>query len=141
MVLSRACEYAIQAILYLARQDPGRLVMSKEIADRLHIPRHFLAKILQDLVRAGLVESFKGPTGGFRLAISPERLTLLDVVAAVDGLGIFDRCGIGLKQCSDDNPCPIHERWKPARQAIRDVLGQRSVAELLQESSIEPREE
>ncbi|MCS7083008.1 MAG: RrF2 family transcriptional regulator [Bacteroidetes bacterium] len=141
MVLSRACEYAIQAVLYLAQQDPDRLVMSKEIAEQLHIPKHFLAKILQDLAKSGLVESFKGPTGGFRLAVSASRLTLLDVVAAVDGLGIFERCGIGLKQCSDDNPCPIHERWKPARQAIRDVLGQRSIAELMRESSIQPREE
>lgn len=135
MTFSRSCEYAIQAALYLAvRHGTGDEVVSlQEIAESQKIPSHFLSKILQKLVRHGLLTSSKGPHGGFRLVNRPEDIRLLDIVSIIDGLEIFDRCGIGLRACSDDNPCPIHHDYKVIKNRIRQVLTLKTLAELSQD--------
>ncbi len=135
MTFSRSCEYALQSVLYLAvRHGKGDDVVSlQEIADSQDIPPHFLSKILQTLVRHGLLVSSKGPHGGFRLIKRPEDIRLLDIVSVIDGLEIFDRCGIGLRACSDDNPCPIHHDYKVIKNRIRQVLTLKTLAELSQD--------
>jgi Rrf2 family protein len=86
MILSRSSEYAIRAFLYLAKQEPGRLVMARQIAEDAGLPGHFLAKLLQQLARKGLVRSNKGPSGGFTLASDPKEINILSIVEAVEGL-------------------------------------------------------
>lgn len=132
MTFSRSCEYALQAALYLGvRHAEGiRVVSLQDIAESQEIPAHFLSKILQTLVRHKLLVSLKGPKGGFALARSPDSVTLLDIVSATDGLDMFDRCGIGLRACSDENPCPVHHEYKVIKNKIRQVLSHKSLAEL-----------
>lgn len=131
-MFSKSCEYGLQAILYIAvhvRND--RKIGLKEIADSQDIPAHFLSKILQILVKYKLLQSVKGPNGGFALNRQPEDITLLEVVSAIDGLDIFDRCGIGLKTCSDAHPCPIHNKFKFLRESIRNTLMKETLADLI----------
>lgn len=132
MTFSRSCEYALQAALYLAVRHSGGVekVSLQEIAVSQEIPSHFLSKILQTLVRHGLLVSTKGPRGGFKLTKSPEDIRLLDIVSVIDGLEMFDRCGIGLRACSDENPCPIHHDYKVIKSRVRQVLTLKTLAEL-----------
>jgi len=130
-MFSKSCEYALQAILYIAlHSQDGRSVGLKEISDSQQIPHHFLSKILQQLVRHKILVSVKGPNGGFSLHKSPEKINLLGIVKIIDGLEIFDRCGIGLRECQDHNPCPIHFEFKKVKQNIKDVLSHKTLTEL-----------
>ena len=135
MLLSRSCEYGIRAVLYLAIQPPGRFVLIREMSDRLGISFHFLAKILQTLVKAKLLNSQKGRGGGFALAKPADQMTLLNVVETIDGPDITTRCMIGLPGCSDDNPCPLHEYWGQIRAEIVQMLKGNSIADLARLSS------
>lgn len=130
LIFSRQCEYALQAVLYLALKPAGEMTSIKELTAKLSIPYHFLAKILQDLRNKGLLDSLKGPTGGFRLALPPERITLLRVVEAIDGTGVFDNCVLGFEECSGKNPCAVHETWGELRDRIHGMLAEKSIAQL-----------
>jgi Rrf2 family protein len=133
-MFSRSCEYALQGVLYIALHSKnGQAVGLKEIAESLKIPMHFLSKILQLLVRHKVLSSIKGPNGGFLLSDAPQNLTLFKIVEIVDGLDIFDRCGIGLKVCSDETPCPIHHKYKILKEDIKNLLKEKTVATLSDE--------
>jgi len=130
-MFSRSCEYALQSILYITLHSKnGKAVGLKQISDSQKIPLHFLSKILQQLVKGKVLNSIKGPNGGFALNVSPNRLRLIKVVELIDGLDIFDRCGIGLKKCSDKTPCPIHFDFKVVKEKIRQVLTEKTLSEL-----------
>jgi Rrf2 family protein len=126
MIFSKSCEYGLQAVLYIA-QHPGKLIGLKEIAANLDVPAPYLSKILQILSKRRILTSVKGPGGGFKLNPQAQNPTLLDIVAAIEGMEIFDRCGIGLKACTDAQPCPIHERYKPFRDDIRKMLSEKTI--------------
>ena len=117
MIFSRPCEYAIHAMTYLAATS-GASACADEIAKAEEIPLPILSKVLQDLARKGLLDSRRGPGGGFRLSRRPELITLRDIVAAVDSLDEFLRCVTGLPNCSDETPCPLHETWKQMRTSL-----------------------
>lgn len=106
-----------------------------EIAVQQDIPKHFLSKILQLLVKHKLLCSMKGPTGGFRLPCPPEEIRLIEIVDAIDGLDIFEQCGIGLKRCTDEDPCPIHHEYKRIRERVREVFESRTLVDLTEEVS------
>ena len=114
MMLSQASKYALRATIYLAERPRGNH-LSRDIAAALTVPAQYLAKILQDLVRAGLLTSAKGRGGGFRLALPPDRITLLQVVHAIEGERYADGCVLGLPHCSEAEPCALHEAWKQTR--------------------------
>ncbi|HEX9764839.1 MAG TPA: Rrf2 family transcriptional regulator [Candidatus Acidoferrales bacterium] len=130
MLYSRPCEYAIRATTYLARQAQSRLVPVGEIARAEGIPVPFLSRILYQLARAGVLYSRKGPGGGFQLARPARETVLREVVAAIDGLDGLQRCVLGLNQCSDDAPCPLHEMWKGVRGRMTAYLDRVSLADL-----------
>lgn len=135
-MFSRSCEYALQAILYISLNQVNgqkRLVPLNEIASSQEMPPHFLSKVLQNLVKDKILNSTKGPTGGFSLNVPSDKLTLMEVVRAIDGLDIFDRCGIGLRECSDENPCPIHFDYKIVKNRIRQILSQKTISELTED--------
>ena len=117
MIFSRPCEYAIHAMTYLAA-IPGASARADEIARAEEIPLPILSKVLQELARKGLLDSRRGPGGGFRLSRRPELITLRDIVAAVDSLDEFLRCVTGLPNCSDETPCPLHDTWKQVRTSL-----------------------
>ena len=130
VIFSKKCEYGMQAILYLAAQAKGSLISSDEISKVLKIPREFISKILQSLRESGLIFSTKGKAGGFGLAKDPSRIKLIDVVAAIDGLGIFNSCVLGFPECSPDHPCPVHNTWGALRTQTYDMLNLETVDKL-----------
>ena len=131
MIYSRSAEYAIRAFVNLAQVPEGKYAMVKNIAEQEDIPAHFLAKILQQLARKGLLRSSKGPTGGFALRIEPSDVRLLDIVEALDGLAPYQQCASGLSECSDDMPCSMHDSWVALRTRIIDYLEKNTIADLV----------
>ena len=122
MIYSASCEYALRALIYLAQFHNDRSVSVKEISEREDMPRQFLSKLLQTLARAGIVDSFKGPGGGFRLAYNPSQITLYDVMLCIDGDASLERCAVGLADCSDATPCPLHDQWEALRESVKHYL-------------------
>lgn len=133
-MFSKACEYAIRALIYIAQKtEHGGKVGTKEISKGIASPEHFIAKILQDLSRKGLVESTKGPNGGFFIGEDSKKHTLADIVNAVDGDFLFTGCALGLKSCSEKRPCPLHDEFKAIRTKMHDMLKSASVGEFNEE--------
>ncbi|WP_262245717.1 RrF2 family transcriptional regulator [Parapedobacter soli] len=122
-MFSKTCEYAIRAMIFIAkRSKEGEKAGIKEISKEIDSPESFIAKILQDLSRKGLVLSTKGPNGGFFLNEEQLESSLATIVKSVDGEKIFYGCGLGLKQCSEVKPCPIHYQFKVIREEMRNML-------------------
>ena len=122
-MFSKTCEYAIRALIFIAQKSKeGNRVGIKEIAAGIDSPEYFIAKILQDLSRKHFVQSAKGPNGGFFMEAENLRLSIADIVREVDGDKLFSGCGLGLKQCSESHPCPIHNEFKYIRNNIREML-------------------
>jgi len=130
VIYSSSCEYAIRALTYLAQQPEGTAVPIKEVAEREDLPPHFLAKIMQTLAKASVLDSYKGPTGGFALARPSGDITLYDIVEALDDLSNYDHCAVGLAECSDEKPCPLHNMWKGVRTAVLDYFRRTSLVDL-----------
>lgn len=134
MLISQGCQYAMRAVLHMAQNEHAPL-LSKDIASRLDMPPHFLAKILRDLSKHGLLVSYKGRGGGFRLARPPAEITLAQIVLAVEGEGFVHGCILGLPRCSDESPCLLHHQWSEIRTEILDMLGNRSVQQFIDEAA------
>ena len=133
-IFSKTCEYGIRAVFFIAHTTlDGRRVGIKEIAAGIDSPESFLAKILQDLSRKGLVSSNKGPNGGFYISGENLKRPLSDIVEAIDGDGLFKGCALGLKQCSEINPCPLHNEFKAIRTRIYQMLSTNSIDKFNQE--------
>ncbi|HSL88133.1 MAG TPA: Rrf2 family transcriptional regulator [Ignavibacteriaceae bacterium] len=122
VIFSKKCEYGLQAVLYMAAKEPGCVCPSDEIADKLQIPKEFVSKILQSLTESGIVDSKKGKSGGFLLAKNPSKIRLIDIVTAIDGLDLFNRCVLGFPNCSPDQPCPVHDKWGELRTKAYKML-------------------
>ncbi len=122
-MVSKTCEYAIKAMLFIAQKTMIKnKVGVKLVAKAIGSPEPFIAKILQDLGKKGLVLSAKGPSGGFYLDKAGLKNSLADVVIAIDGDKLFTGCGLGLKGCSAKMPCPIHDEFVAVRKQIKDMM-------------------
>ena len=130
MLYSRPCEYALRALTHISLNLDMELIRAQEIAEAENLPAPFLAKLLQQLARSGVLVSVKGPKGGLGLARPPQEISLMEVVSAVDGEEGFKRCAVGLAECTDETPCPLHDTWKPLRLQILDYMSGRSLADL-----------
>jgi Rrf2 family protein len=130
LIFSRQCEYALQAVLYIALKPQGKMSSIKEMTKKLDIPYHFLGKILQDLSRKGLLKSMKGPTGGFALGMPAKDMTLFHIVEAIDGVELTSKCVMGFPECSQKNPCAVHEQWAGLRDGIYKMLVNKHIAEM-----------
>lgn len=120
----------MRSVFFIAhRTAAGSRVGIKEISTGIDSPEPFLAKILQDLSRRGIVQSAKGPNGGFYMDAGALKRPLSDVVEAVDGNSLFIGCGLGLEYCSEINPCPLHHEFKAIRNKIQQMLQQTSIAD------------
>ncbi|HEY4613017.1 MAG TPA: Rrf2 family transcriptional regulator [Bacteroidota bacterium] len=131
---SRQCEYALQAVMYLALKPPGEMTSIKELTKRMEIPYHFLAKILQNLTRKGLLSSQKGPTGGFALGMHAKDITLFHIVEAIDGVDFTNKCVLGFSECSGKNPCAVHTKWGTLREQIYEMLVNKNIAQMAEET-------
>ena len=129
-MFSRSAGYAVQALTYLAAQPPGKLTGAREIAEEAQIPMPFLWKILRNLSQKKLVRSFKGVRGGYELARAAEKISVTQVLAASPDARHTDYCVLGLDQCNEVAPCPLHESWKTVRNQIDDLLKETSLADL-----------
>ena len=128
--LSRSCEYALQAVIYLASKTNDTPVLQRDISKALTIPQHFLGKILQILVRHNIVASQKGKSGGFFLKRLPKDFSLYDIIKVIDGSAFLDSCVLGFPGCSDESPCPVHEDWKETKKNIVRMLKDNSLEKL-----------
>lgn len=122
MRLTRAGEYAVRCVLYLSALGNGVVASRKEIAREMDIPDQFLCKIAQQLSRAGILEIVQGPKGGFRLLISPDKMSLLEVVEAVIGEIFLNDCLMRPDSCARSHTCTVNKVWEKARNQLRDTL-------------------
>lgn len=131
MILSKSCEYAIRATVYVAlKSQKSEKVGIIEVAKAIGSPMHFTGKILQTLVRKKILSSAKGPNGGFFVE-NGQSLFLIDIIRAIDGNGLFTACVLGLEQCSATEPCPMHEQVKPIRDLLMMEFSKQTVNELV----------
>jgi len=135
MIYTKTGEYAIRAILFLARKGQNSLSMASEIAKKEDIPSFYLSKILQKLAKLGYVESYKGRGGGFKISQLALKSTILEIIEKIEGPIITYTCVTGFKECSDDNPCPMHYEWKKLREEIKNLISTKTVEEISKEYS------
>ncbi len=120
--ISKRGDYAIRGMVYLASQPPGRVVLVSEIARAMDIPPLFLAKIFQQFTKLGLLRSFRGSGGGFLLGRPPEEITLCEIVEAVEGPIMPNRCVLSDGACNREAGCTVHPVWKKVEKSIVDIL-------------------
>lgn len=133
-MISNKCKYALRAILFLAvESNETKKIRISELAEELKIPTPYLGKILQELVPKSIISSIKGPRGGFYLTEKNQQAPLIKIIEAIDGLAYFEKCGLGLEDCSDSHPCPIHEDFKKSRDHLKTVFTNKTIRELASE--------
>ncbi len=130
-MLSRTAEYALRATVYLAIHRGLDAVRVSDLARGLDIPRNYLSKILHALARQGIVESARGPGGGFRLTTTPAGTSLLEVVAVFDDISARRSCILGRAECNDANPCPLHGRWEVVSEQVAAFFRDTSLADVM----------
>ena len=133
MTLSKRGDYVVRSALCLARatsDGEGRKI--REVVAEMDVPKTFASQILADLVRAGITTSKAGKEGGYRLTRPPSEITLLEVVEAGEGNLRSDRCALGEGPCRWESVCPLHETWTSATSALREVLAETSLEEVLE---------
>lgn len=137
-VISKTGEYALRAVVYIVTEGKGASMRANEIAKALGVPANYLSKTLHQLARAGILSSERGPRGGFRLARSPEDLSLADVLRPLDATWLDCGCLMGLPQCGEENSCPLHKRWKRVREPVCQFFRETTLAEVLKAPSGAP---
>ncbi len=130
MLVTKETDYAVRCVLYLAREQ-DRIASVSVIAEQMHIPKSFLAKILQRLVREGIVESIRGVSGGFRLLKKPDHITLLEVLNAIQGIAAVNTCAIDKRRCSMSSHCGVHPVWLEIRREIEKRLATQTISSLI----------
>jgi Rrf2 family iron-sulfur cluster assembly transcriptional regulator len=131
-------EYVIRGLAELVARESPDPVMIDELVNGTGLPRDFLAKLFQQLARAGIVQGVRGRGGGFMLAKRPEDVTLMDVVEAIEGKNTYDRCVVGLDRCNDQMPCAQHDLYKPVRQQLKNYLNSTTLADLSKSLQAKP---
>lgn len=133
MELTRKGEYAIRGIIYLAQQQPGKMVLISEIAEAAEAPQTFLAKIFQSFAKLGLVNSYRGTGGGFTLGRPAARITLREVVEAVEGPIMPNRCLLDGGACDRGEGCTVHPVWRKVQSQVVQILDSVTIEELARE--------
>jgi len=131
MILSRASEYAIRLIFYLNEIQPlPKYVRIKDVAEELEVSYYQLAKVANVLISNEILKSSTGPTGGIDLCDHANDLTLSNIIEIFGDIGIFDRCVLGMKECSVDTPCPIHSAWGTTRDQMKTIFFEKTLGEM-----------
>lgn len=127
-MLSLTCKTAIKAVIYLASKlESGEKTGIKEIAAYIDASEHTVGKMLQTLVKQKVINSVKGPNGGFYITEKQMYQPLINIIDAVDGKEVFNQCGLGLSRCSATHPCPIHNDYRKIRDQFKELSQQKKV--------------
>lgn len=134
-MFNKETEYAIRGLVYIQVQNSeGRRPGIAEIAQKIDAPHFYTAKILQRLVKQGFIESQKGKGGGFYFDTQKPDLPLKRLIIATEGDNLFFGCGFGLKQCDENNPCPLHDKYASIRKALDQLVSEENVQALAQKT-------
>lgn len=130
-MISNTCKTAIKAVIYLCSKfDSGENASIKEVAEFINANEHTVGKILQILVKQNVINSQKGPTGGFYISKEQQKQPIIHIVESIDGKEVFTTCGLGLSKCSSKHPCPIHHDYSEARDLIENLFREKNVLNL-----------
>ena len=133
-MISKSCQYAIRAAVYLASRVNENLKLNvKAIAKEIDAPEAFTAKTLQILNKHNIITSLKGPYGGFFIEEYQLDVPILNIVNAIDGLQIFKSCGLGLKKCSEAKPCPLHADYQSIKMQLVRLFNTKTIQNLADE--------
>jgi len=138
--LTKAGEYAIRCVLYLATSGKHKVVSRRDISSAMDIPDQFLRKIAQQLAKADIIDIVQGPRGGYRLLKDPEHLSLLDVVEAMIGKICLNECVVDPDFCFRSPTCSVHMVWQKATEQLRQTLRESTFSQLVQRGSCAPEE-
>lgn len=130
-MFSKACEYGIRSCIYIASESiNGKRVSLTDVAEKVQSPEAFTSKILQKLVKQGIVKSIKGPGGGFEMQVNDlSKISLLRIIESIDGT-VLNQCSLGLSDCSEKKPCPFHNHYKPIKDKLLSTFSRTSVKDL-----------
>jgi Rrf2 family iron-sulfur cluster assembly transcriptional regulator len=130
MIINRSTQYTLQVLMHLVAHPSSRPVLARELAEELHIPSPYLAKLLQQPCRVGWLSSTRGRGGGFTLSPGTENITLLEILMLSRGERISHECLLGFKECDDKTACVMHQHWKPIKQELLGQFGGYTLAQL-----------
>jgi Rrf2 family protein len=136
--LSKKADYALMAMKHLALHSDRGASSAREIAEQYDIPTELMAKVLQRLVRRGLLASHQGTRGGYRLSRSPRLITVADVIQAIDGPVRVTACSIDDSQCEQYSKCNVRDPLWRVRERILAALDECTIAELAADQPHEP---
>ena len=130
-MLSLTCKTAIKAVIYLSsRTDHENKPGIREITAAINANEHTVGKLLQTLVKHQVINSVKGPSGGFFISREQQKLPLITIIEAIDGTDVFTECGLGLSKCSATHPCPIHNDYQEGRKLLEKMFRTRRIIDL-----------
>ena len=130
-MLSLTCKTAVKAVIYLAsKYESGSNAGIKEIAGYIDASEHTVGKLLQTLVKQEVINSIKGPSGGFYISKAQLKQPVINIVQAIDGGGVFKQCGLGLSKCSAIHPCPMHDQFKVARDILENIFRKNKIIDM-----------
>ncbi len=130
-MISNTCKTAIKAVIHIAsKEESGARTGVKEIAKYINASEHTVSKILQNLVRQNIINSVKGPNGGFYITEKQRRQPILAIVNTIDGKDLFNACGLGLNECSPERPCPIHHDYKKGKDIIKELFSTKTIKDV-----------
>jgi len=130
-MLSLTCQTAIKAVIYLASKfESGEKSGILEIAEYIDASEHTVGKMLQTLVKGNVINSTKGPNGGFYIDVKQKKQPIIIIVFSIDGKDVFNECGLGLSKCSATHPCPIHEDYKAVRELFKKMCLDKKISDL-----------
>jgi Rrf2 family protein len=130
VMISQTTDYALRALVYLTENRSRSPILASEIARKAGIPKNYLSKLLHGLKRAGYLDANRGKTGGYRLAVDPQQISLADILAHFEGRNALQGCFIGRTACRREQPCGAHKRWGPVAVQLRDFLDKTTLAEI-----------
>jgi len=126
---SKSCEYAVRVLTQAAKNPEGCFRVTA-VCRLTKVPLHYARKAIEQLAAYGLLEAVRGPGGGYRFLKPVSKITILELVKAIDGSEAFDRCVMGLPECGDRTPCPLHETWVRVKSGYLDELHKKTLADL-----------
>lgn len=132
MFFSKSFGYALRGILYIAMiNNEKKRIQVDEIAQQLAVPKHFLSKIMKQIVKNGILNSTKGPYGGFAVNEKTLSTPLLDLITITNGVAQFDDCVLRLKKCNSDHPCPLHQKMETYKKELHQLFTRTTIGDLL----------
>ncbi len=127
-MVGKTTEYAIRALVYIyLRNMAGERPGFREIAEKISAPSEFTGKVVQTLAKSGIIQSMKGPGGGFSFADMDAPVTLMQVINYFEGVEFFHKCVFGLSGCTKSSPCPLHNEYAPVREKLSRIASESTI--------------